>query len=97
MLRSWGTIQHSVTVRSALDVAQPPGPVRIAHQVGVESDGVVAGIACRQNFELWIRCQQGLGTRVIVVVILPDLGYGGNSPLKYSLSRTCTKSTPADG
>lgn len=97
MLRGWGTIQYSVTVRSPLDVAQPPGPVRIAHQVGVESDGVVAGIACRQNSELWIRCQQGLGIRVILEVFLPDLGYGGNSPLKYSLSRTWTKSTPADG
>lgn len=60
MLRGWGTIQHSIAVWSPLDVAQPPGPVGIAHQVGVESDGVVAGIACRQNYELWIRWQQGL-------------------------------------
>lgn len=28
---------------------------------------------------------------------VPDLGYGGNSPLKCSRSRTWTNSTPADG
>lgn len=29
--------------------------------------------------------------------VVPDFGYGGNSPLKYSLSRTWTNRTPADG
>lgn len=49
MLCSGGAIQHSVAVWGPLDVAQPTRPVGVAHQVGVESDRVIAGITCRQN------------------------------------------------
>lgn len=41
-----GTIQHAIAVLSPLDVAQPARPVRVAIQVGVESDRVIAGITC---------------------------------------------------
>lgn len=49
MLCSGGAIQHSIAVWGPLDVAQPTWPVGVAHQVGVESDRVIAGITCEQN------------------------------------------------
>ncbi len=49
MFCSGGAVEHAVAVRRPLDVAQPAGPVRVAHQVGVECDWVVAGITCRQS------------------------------------------------
>lgn len=129
MLSHGGAIQDAVAVGGPLDVAQPAGPVRVAHQVGAERDGVIAGVACAQRCLAMRRrvttnsklaswragsrlhsCSQtarhaqrehfnaisGVQTMGIERV-LPDLGYGGNSPLKYSLSSTWTKSTPADG
>lgn len=47
MLWGGGTIEHAVAVRCPLDVAQPAWPVRVAHEVGVECDWIIAGIACR--------------------------------------------------
>lgn len=44
-----GAVQHAVAVGGPLDVAQPARPVGVAHQVGVERDGVVAGVPCRQS------------------------------------------------
>lgn len=44
-----GAVQHPVAVLGPLDVAQPARPVGVAHQVGVESDRVVAGITCRKS------------------------------------------------
>lgn len=46
MLCGGGAIQDSVAVWGPLDVAQPTWPVGVAHQVGVESDGIIAGITC---------------------------------------------------
>lgn len=39
-----GAVEDAVAVGGPLDVAQPARPVRVAHQVGVEGDGVVAGV-----------------------------------------------------
>lgn len=39
-----GAVEDAVAVGGPLDVAQPAGPVRVAHQVGAERDGVVAGV-----------------------------------------------------
>lgn len=47
VLGSGGAVEDPVAVRSPLDVAQPARPVGVAHQVGVESDRVIAGITCR--------------------------------------------------
>lgn len=46
MLGHGGAIQDAVAVGGPLDVAQPAWPVRVAHQVGVKRDRVIAGIAC---------------------------------------------------
>lgn len=91
VLRHGGAVEDAVAVGGPLDVAQPAWPVRVAHQVGVERDGVVAGVTYEQ------KRFSTTNTDDVKRVCLPDLGYGGNSPLKYSLSRTWTKSTPADG
>lgn len=53
MLCSGGAIQDSIAVWRPLDVAQPTGPVGVAHQVGVESDGIIAGITCGRNCLMW--------------------------------------------
>ena len=42
------SVEHAVTVRRPLDVTQPARPVWVTHQVGVESDRVIDGIACRE-------------------------------------------------
>lgn len=49
MLCHGGPIEDAVAVGGPLDVAQPAGPVRVAHQVGVERDRVVAGITCEHK------------------------------------------------
>lgn len=49
MLCGGGAVEHSVAVRSPLDVAQPAWPVGVAHQVGIERDRVIAGITCGQS------------------------------------------------
>lgn len=49
VLCSGGAVEHPVAVWSPLDVAQPAGPVGVAHQVGVESDRVIAGVTCRRS------------------------------------------------
>lgn len=126
MLCHGGAVEDAVPVGGPLDVAQPAWPVRVAHQVGAECDGVIAGVTCEHHgvmrrlgfkanlggavrpgasamqrahkpltgFQQWSTSAPPTQT---VWSVLPDLGYGGNSPLKYSLSRTWTKSTPADG
>lgn len=101
-----GAIQHAVAMRRPLDVAQPAGPVGVPLQVGVEGDGVVASVTCKADSHNCDGCREGWGwvglggTRAKSGTFwrfIPALGYGGNSPLKCSLSRTWTKSTPADG
>lgn len=49
MIAGRGAVQHAVAVRRPLDVAQPAGPVRVPLQVGVEGDGVAAGVACKTD------------------------------------------------
>lgn len=49
VLRHGGAIEDAVAVGGPLDVAQPARPVRVAHQVGVERDGVVAGVTYEQK------------------------------------------------
>lgn len=44
MLCSRRAVQHPITVRRSLDVAKPARPVGVAHQVGVESDRIIAGV-----------------------------------------------------
>lgn len=51
MLSHGGAVQDAVAVGGPLDVAQPAWPVRVAHQVGVKGDGVVAGLAYAHNDE----------------------------------------------
>lgn len=55
MVCGGGAIQYSITVWSPLYVAQPPWPVGEAHQVGTESDRVIAGITCGMNFSINVR------------------------------------------
>lgn len=52
MLCHGGAIEDAVTVGGPLDVAQPAWPVRVAHQVGVKGDRVIAGITYEQNAQL---------------------------------------------
>lgn len=47
MFSGWGTVKHSVAVRGPLYVTQPPWPVRVALQVGVEGDGIIARVTCK--------------------------------------------------
>lgn len=49
MLCGGGAVEHAVAVWRPLDVAQPARPVGVAHQVGVESDRVIAGLTCRHS------------------------------------------------
>lgn len=49
MLCHGGAIEDAVTMGGPLDVAQPAWSVRVAHQVGVKRDRVIAGITYEQR------------------------------------------------
>lgn len=49
MFRHGRAVQYAIAVGGPLDVAQPARPVRVAHQVGIKRDRVVAGITYKQN------------------------------------------------
>lgn len=63
MLCGGGAVQDAVAVRGPLDVAQPARPVGVAHQVGVESDGIIAGITCGRNCLMRVGMGGGGGVR----------------------------------
>lgn len=45
VLRCGRSVEDPVAVRRPLYVAKPPRSVRVAHQIRVKGDGVIAGVA----------------------------------------------------
>lgn len=72
MLSHGGAIQDAVAVGGPLDVAQPAWPVRVAHQVGIKRDGVVAGVTYERKCLMarlrvatdWVEPNSNLMTRL---------------------------------
>lgn len=81
MLGGRGAVQHAIAVRGPLDVAEPAGPVRVALQVGVEGDGVVAGVTCMIETQTSERCWAAPGPTPAVLGDLYLLwGMAGTPP-----------------